>query len=122
MMNQQQPKQTKPKPRMLDNMLEAYIKVGGVIGVGLAIATFCGICLGSYWLFYIKHFLHLASAGGIGIGDIIIIMATFFVAGTSAVFVFFSASIFWMPILIGFIFFVPFLQHIVLSLLHMHHS
>jgi len=119
-MNQQQTKPTKPKPRMIDNILEAYIKVGGFIGVALAIAVFAGICLGSYWLFYIRHFLHMGSSG-MGVGDIIIILATFFIASSSAVFVFFSASVFWMPILIGFIFLAPFLQHVVLSLQHMHH-
>lgn len=87
----------KPKPRLLDTLLEAYVQIGGAVGVALAVAAFAGICGGSYWLFVIKHFAHIHSA----LFAAIIIVATLLIAGSAAISIFFSASLFWLPILIA---------------------
>ena len=109
----------KPKPRLLDNLLEIYIKIGGFIGVALSIGTFVGICGASYWAFFIKGYLHIPHGG---VGDVIMIVSTLCVAGAAALTVFFTASIFWLPFLIG-LFFLFFLgQDALLRIHQLHHA
>jgi hypothetical protein len=80
------------KRRLEDQLTEAYVKIGGIIGVTLALGVFVLVCTVSYNVFFrVPHgMLFIFSAG----------LATLVGAGSLAICTFLSSSVLWLPICI----------------------